>query len=76
VGVSAPSYEEKDGKIISCTITVKRKVGEYIGDYSATVYFDEYDSMGMDRYKAFGQQWLTSKIWTTSKLINKYYVLI
>jgi len=42
VGKSAPTYEEKDGKIISCTVTMKRKVGEYIGDYSATVFFDEY----------------------------------
>ncbi|MBP6980102.1 recombinase RecT [Candidatus Curtissbacteria bacterium] len=42
VGKSAPTYEEKDGKIVSCTITVKRKVDEYVGDYSATVFFDEY----------------------------------
>src|SRR3990167_3296677 len=44
VGKLAPTFEEKDGKIISCTVTVKRKVGEYIGDYSATVYFDEYNT--------------------------------
>jgi hypothetical protein len=44
VGVSAPTFEEKDGKIVSCTITVKRKVSDYIGDYSATVYFDEYNT--------------------------------
>ncbi len=44
VGVSAPTYEEKDGKIISCSITVKRKVSDYIGEYSATVYFDEYNT--------------------------------
>jgi len=42
VGTTAPVYEEKDGKIVSCTITVKKKVSEYIGDYSATVYFNEY----------------------------------
>lgn len=44
VGVSAPTYEEKDGKIISCSITVKRKVSDYIGEYSAKVYFDEYNT--------------------------------
>lgn len=43
-GTSAPVYEEKDGKIISCTITVKRKMGDYIGDYSATAFFDEYNT--------------------------------
>ena len=42
VGTTAPVYEEKDGKVISCTITVKKKVNEYVGDYSATVYFNEY----------------------------------
>lgn len=46
VGVSAPSYElfGADNKVISCTITVKRKVEEYVGEYSATVYFDEYNT--------------------------------
>ena len=42
VGVSEPIYEEKDGKIISCSITVKKKVEEYIGEFTAKVYFDEY----------------------------------
>jgi hypothetical protein len=44
VGTSAPTYEEKDGQVISCTITVKRKVNEYIGEYSATVFFSEYNN--------------------------------
>ncbi len=45
VGVSAPTFtEDKDGKIVSCTVTVKRKVGEYVGEYSATVYFSEYNT--------------------------------
>lgn len=44
VGTSAPVYEEKDGQIISCTITVKRKINEYIGEYSATVFFAEYNT--------------------------------
>jgi hypothetical protein len=50
VGKSAPEFEEKDNKIISCTITVKRKVGDYVGDYTATVYFDEYNK-GKDNWK-------------------------
>lgn len=44
VGKSAPVFEEKDGKIVSCTITVKRKVNDYIGEYTSTVYFDEYNT--------------------------------
>lgn len=43
-GKSAPVFEEKDGKIISCSITIKRKINEYVGDYSSTVYFDEYNT--------------------------------
>lgn len=43
VGKDAPNYEiSPDGKIISCSITVKKKIGDYVGDFSAEVYFDEY----------------------------------
>jgi len=41
--------------------------------YSNTLYQDEYDS---ERIKIFIQHWLTSKMWNTSKLVNKYYILI
>lgn len=43
VGKSEPRYEfDENGKVVSCTITVKKKVEDYIGDYTATVFFDEY----------------------------------
>jgi len=51
VGTSAPVYEDKDGQVISCTITIKRKINEYVGDYSATAYFGEYNTGK--------QQWLS-----------------
>jgi len=41
-GKSAPMLEEQDGKVISCTVTIKRMVQGVIGDYSATVYLSEY----------------------------------
>ena len=44
VGKSKPEFEEKDGKIISCTVTIKRKVGDYVGDYTSTAYFSEYST--------------------------------
>src|SRR3990167_6928745 len=44
VGTSAPIYTEKDNVITSCTITVKRKIADYIRDYSATVFFSEYNT--------------------------------
>jgi len=45
VGVSAPIYDLDDtGKVISCSITVKRKVDNYVGEYSATVFFEEYNT--------------------------------
>lgn len=43
VGKSAPSFEDgEDGKIVSCSVTVQKKVNDHIGDFTATVYFDEY----------------------------------
>lgn len=42
VGKSAPIYEEKDGRILSCEVTIKRKVGKDIGEFTAKVYFAEY----------------------------------
>lgn len=45
VGKSAPIYAEKEkGGILSCTVVIKRKVAEHIGDYAATVFFDEYST--------------------------------
>lgn len=44
IGKSAPSYEMQDNNIISCSITIKRRVGQDIGEYTATVYFDEYST--------------------------------
>jgi hypothetical protein len=41
-GKTAPIFEEKEGKVFSCEITIKRKINEYIGDFTAKVYFDEY----------------------------------
>lgn len=44
VGKSAPTYEENEKGIVSCEVTIKRKVGETIGDYTAKVYFSEYST--------------------------------
>lgn len=45
VGVSAPIYvEDREGKILTCSITVKRKISEYVGEYTSTVYFSEYNT--------------------------------
>ena len=44
VGKTEPIYTEKNDKIETCTVTVKRKFGDYIGDFTATVYFSEYNT--------------------------------
>ena len=44
VGKSAPVYTMEDKKIESCSITIKRKVSDYVGDYTATVFFSEYST--------------------------------
>lgn len=43
VGKSAPVYQKEDDDF-SCTVTVKRSTGGVVGDYSATVYFKEYNT--------------------------------
>lgn len=51
VGKDAPTYEfDEKKKPISCTVTVHRKIGEYVGAYTATVYFDEYYKAGKNGY--------------------------
>ena len=51
-GKSAPAYTEKpNGDIDTCTIMVKRLSGGHLGDYTATVYFDEY-TKGRDLWKS------------------------
>ncbi len=45
VGKSAPTFELDGKKLISCTVTVKRRVSEQdIGEFTATVYFDEFST--------------------------------
>lgn len=45
VGKSEPIIEEGlDRKIVSCSVTIERKVAEHIGKFTAKVYFDEYNT--------------------------------
>lgn len=49
VGKKAPMYElGSDGKVESCTVTVQRMVSNYVGDFTATVYFSEYYKKGKE----------------------------
>lgn len=44
-GKTAPAYTFKEnGEIESCTITVKRRVEGNLDEYTATVFFDEYNT--------------------------------
>lgn len=45
VGKTAPSYEvDKDGNIISCSVTIKKNINGTIGDFTETAYFKEYNT--------------------------------
>lgn len=44
IGKSAPVFEMDEKKLVSCTITIKRRVGQDIAEFTATVYFDEYST--------------------------------
>lgn len=50
VGKSAPTFNEQNGKIISCTVTVQKLVKKHVGEFTATVYFDEYYKAGRNGY--------------------------
>lgn len=53
IGVTEPVYEmTEDGTAIqACSVTVKRRVGQDIGEFSAKVYFNEY-STGANLWKS------------------------
>lgn len=43
VGVDEPVYKDNEnGKIMTCSVTVKKKTDDHVGEFTATVYFDEY----------------------------------
>jgi hypothetical protein len=42
IGKSAPVFEMDEKKLVSCSITIKRRVGQDIAEFTATVYFDEF----------------------------------
>ena len=44
IGKSEPRYDEKDGRIVSCSVTIKRKLGNDIGDFTSLVFFSEYST--------------------------------
>lgn len=44
IGKSAPTFEMDGSTIVSCSITVKREVHGKVGEWTATVYFDEYNT--------------------------------
>lgn len=46
VGVEKPEFEMDEKKIVSCTVTIKRKIDAYVGDFTATAYFEEYYKSG------------------------------
>ncbi len=51
VGKAAPQFTYDDtGKVESCSITIKRRVGQDIGEYTSTVYFVEYYRAGKNGY--------------------------
>ncbi len=50
VGKKAPEFlEDNEGKLVSCTVTVLRRVDGYVGEYTATVFFEEYNK-GKDNW--------------------------
>ncbi len=51
IGKSAPTFEMDGDKIEACSVTIKRKVGDDVGEFTSLVYFDEY-STGQNLWKS------------------------
>lgn len=51
VGKSAPVFTMDGDKIESCSITIKRMVEGHVGEFTATVFFDEYNKPNRDIWK-------------------------
>lgn len=65
IGVSEPKYEfDENKKPVACTITVKRRSGQDIGEYTAKVYFSEYTT-GRN-------QWLTKPLTMIAKVAEMH----
>lgn len=62
------TYIEKDGKSVieKCSITIKRRIGNDIGSFTATVYFEEYYRAGRTYSdRATGKSTYTPSLWDT-----------
>lgn len=47
IGKSAPTYtfmDDSTSEVETCSVTIKRRVGQDIGEFTATVYFSEYST--------------------------------
>jgi hypothetical protein len=45
VGVNAPTYKEENGRVVSCSITVKKRFPDgYVGEFTAEPDFKEYST--------------------------------
>lgn len=50
IGASAPVYvDDENGRCVTCTVTIKRLLNGHVGDYTATVYFNEYNKPGKNK---------------------------
>lgn len=57
IGSAKTEWEFQEGKLIAATATVKKQVGDTIGDFSATVFFDEFNT-GRNQWKTMPKHML------------------
>jgi len=63
VGTDAPIYTYDDeGKVESCSVTVKKMINGYVGEFTALVFFDEYYKPG----KTYNGKY-TPSLWDTKR---------
>jgi hypothetical protein len=65
--------ESSDYRVSRCKLEGRKPFSNRFLFYSNTQYIDE---IPIDKYKNYVQHWLTSKMWSPNKMLQKYYIII
>lgn len=65
--------QNSDYRVNKCKVEGREPLKNRFLFYTTTQYADE---MPIESYRPFVQHWLTSKMWTPNKLLQKYYIII
>lgn len=65
--------QNSEYRVNKCQLDGRQAFSNRFLFYTNTQYNDE---MPIEKFKPFIQHWLTSKMWSPNKLLQKYYIII